>query len=51
VGLETKVAGEDKPVINDKAFASAVFAIWLGDKPIQEDVKRDLTIRAAELVR
>lgn len=51
VGLETKVAGEDKPVINDKAFASAVFAIWLGDKPIQEDIKRDLTTRAAELVR
>ncbi|HXZ11095.1 MAG TPA: chalcone isomerase family protein [Candidatus Sulfotelmatobacter sp.] len=51
VGLETKAAGEDKPVINGKAFASAVFAIWLGDKPIQEDVKRDLTTRAAELAR
>jgi len=50
-GLETKVAGADKPVTNDKAFASAVFAIWLGDKPIQEDVKRDLTTRAAELVK
>ncbi len=51
VGLETKVAGEDKPVMNDKAFASAVFAIWLGDKPIQDDVKRDLITRAAELVK
>ena len=51
VGLETKCAGADKPVINDTAFASAVFAIWLGDKPIQENVKRDLTIRAAELLK
>lgn len=48
VGLETKVAGADKPVINDKAFASAVFAIWLGDKPIQEDIKRDLVARVSE---
>jgi len=51
VGLETKIAGADKPVIKDKAFASAVFAIWLGDKPIQEDVKSALTARAAELVK
>jgi len=51
VGLETKCAGADKPVMNDTAFASAVFAIWLGDKPIQENVKRDLTIRAAELLK
>jgi len=49
VGLETKVAGIDKPVIDDKAFASAVFAIWLGDKPIQEDIKKALITRAAEL--
>lgn len=51
VGLETRVAEADKPVINDKVFASAVFAIWLGDKPIQEDVKRDLAARAADLMK
>ena len=51
VGLETKVVGAEKPRINDKAFASAVFAIWLGDKPVQEDVKRDLTTRVAWLVK
>ena len=51
VGLETKVVGVDKPAINDKAFASAVFGIWLGDKPIQEDIKRDLVARAAELLK
>jgi len=51
VGLETKVAGVDKPAINDKAFASAVFGIWLGDKPIQEDVKKDLVVRSGELLK
>lgn len=50
-GLETKVAGVDKPAINDKAFASAVFGIWLGDKPVQEDVKKDLVARGGELLK
>ena len=51
VGLETKVAGVDKPPINDKAFASAVFGIWLGEKPIQEDIKKDLIARAGDLLK
>jgi hypothetical protein len=49
-GLETTVGGQEKPVINDKAFAAAVFGIWLGDKPIQDDIKRDLVARAAQLL-
>jgi chalcone isomerase-like protein len=51
VGLETKVAGVDKPAINDQAFASSVFAIWLGDKPIQEDLKQELLARGKELLK
>jgi len=51
VGLETKVAGVDKPAINDKAFAAAVFGIWLGDKPIQDDIKKDLVARGSELLK
>jgi hypothetical protein len=51
VGLVTKVAGADKPAINDKALASAIFAIWLGDKPIQDDLKKDLVARGAELLK
>lgn len=50
-GLQTKVAGADKPVINDKAFASSVFGIWLGDKPIQDDLKKALVSRAPELLK
>jgi len=45
-GLETKVAGLNKSPINDKAFASSVFGIWLGEKPIQDDIKRDLVSKA-----
>lgn len=50
-GLETKVAGTDKPIINDKNFASTVFAIWLGEKPVQDDIKRDLVARGGELLK
>ena len=49
--LETKVAGLSKPAINDKAFAAAVFGIWLGEKPIQDDVKKGLASRAGELIK
>lgn len=51
VGLETKVAYVDKPPINDKAFATSVFSIWLGDKPVQEDVKKDLVAHAKDVLK
>jgi hypothetical protein len=49
--LATKVAGVDKPEINDKTFAAAVFGIWLGEKPIQDDIKKGLASRAGELIK
>jgi hypothetical protein len=49
--IETTAAGEVKPPIADRAFAAAVFGIWLGEKPIQEDLKRDLVSRAVEVLR
>ena len=49
--LATKVIGVDKPEIADKDFAAAVFGIWLGEKPIQGDVKKGLASRAAELIK
>jgi hypothetical protein len=51
VGLETKVGGLNNPPLNDKVLASAVLGIWLGDKPIQDDIKRDLVARAGELTK
>lgn len=49
--LESVMAGQAKPPIADKAFAMAVFAIWLGEKPIQDDLKKAVVSRAAELIR
>lgn len=49
--LETVMAGQARPPIADKAFASAVFAIWLGERPIQDDLKKAVVSRAGELVR
>ncbi len=43
--LETVVAGAAWLPIADKAFTTAVFSIWLGDKPIQENIKIDLAKR------
>jgi hypothetical protein len=48
--LETKVAGLNKPPITDEKFAAAVFGIWLGEKPIQEDIKKGLVSRAGALL-
>jgi len=50
-GLLTKVAGADKPAINDKAFASSVFGIWLGDEPVQDDLKKALASGVPELLK
>jgi hypothetical protein len=49
-GLETTVAGQEKAAIDDKPFAAAVFGVWLGARPIQDDIKRDLVARAAQLL-
>jgi hypothetical protein len=49
--LEVRVAGLNKVPIKDKAFAASVFGIWLGEKPIQDDLKKDLIARAGELLK
>jgi hypothetical protein len=49
--LEFTASGQGKPPIKDKPFATAVFAIWLGENPIQEDIKRDLVARAAAVLK
>lgn len=49
--LETNMAGQAKPPINNKAFAARVFGIWLGEKPLQADIKKDLVARAPGLIQ
>jgi len=48
--LETNVADVAKPAIADRAFSEAVFAIWLGDKPLEDQVRKRLVSRASELL-
>jgi hypothetical protein len=48
--LETSFAGQINTPIVDKDFAAAVFGIWLGEYPIQADIKRDLVSRAPLLI-
>ena len=49
--LETIAKGAPKPPIADKNFAAAVFGIWLGDEPVQDDIKRDLVTRISSTVK
>ena len=49
--LEAKTPSVERGAIADKAFASAVFGIWLGDKAIQDDIKKGLASRAGELIK
>lgn len=49
--LEVVMPGQAKPPIADKAFATAVFGIWLGEKPIQDDLKKAVVSRASEVMR
>lgn len=49
--LETVMAGKSMPSIPDRDLAAAVFAVWLGEKPIQKDIKKGLVLRAAVLIR
>jgi hypothetical protein len=43
--IEATINGVVQPPVADKNFAAAVFGIWLGERPIQEDIKRDLVSR------
>lgn len=49
--LETTAAGQQKPPIRDREFSTAVFSIWLGEKPLQPDIKREIVARAGKLLR
>jgi Chalcone isomerase-like len=48
--LEATMAGKPKPPIANKAFAAAVFALYLGETPLQDDLKVDLVSRAAQVL-
>jgi hypothetical protein len=41
-GTAVSVKGAEKGVIEGKDFADALFAVWLGNNPVQEDLKKAL---------
>ncbi len=41
-GTVVTVKGAEKGVIEGKDFADALFGVWLGGNPIQEDLKKEL---------
>jgi hypothetical protein len=41
-GTMVSVKGTEKGVIEGKDFADALFAVWLGNNPVQEDLKKAL---------
>jgi hypothetical protein len=45
--LEVSLAGRRRPPIEGKDFAAAVFGIYLGERPLQEDIKLGLVSRLA----
>ena len=41
-GTSVTAKGESRGVIEGKDFADALFAVWLGENPVQEDLKKAL---------
>jgi hypothetical protein len=42
--------GTAKPLIADKAFADALFAIWLRDRTSPDSIRKQVVSRASELL-
>jgi hypothetical protein len=42
VGTKVKVKGKEAGVVEGKDFADALFSIWLGPKPAQEGLKKEM---------
>ncbi len=49
--LESIMTGQTKPPIANKAFAERLFGLYLGPKPIQEDIKAGVVARATEVLK
>jgi len=49
--LAATMAGQERAPIESKDFAAAVFGLYLGERPLQEDIKSALVSRLASLPR
>lgn len=48
--IQTVMAGEEKPPIEDAAFAKTLFGLYVGPKPLQNDFKNRMAVRLQELL-
>jgi hypothetical protein len=48
--LKTKMVGAEKPPIENKGFSTALFGLYVGTQPLQEDIKQGLVSQAAQLL-
>ena len=49
--LESVMAGQTKPPIQNRAFAEKLFGLYLGPQPIQQDIKADVVARAGDVLK
>lgn len=49
--LESIMAGQAKPPIANRAFAERVFGLYVGEAPIQQDIKAGVVARVPEVLK
>ncbi len=49
--LESIMAGQQKPPIANKDFTERLFGLYVGPKPIQDDIKAGVVARASEVLK
>jgi hypothetical protein len=49
--VEAVMAGQAKPPIVNQAFAEQLMGLYVGPKPIQEDIKAGVVARAGEVIK
>lgn len=45
IGLLTSVSGQARPIVTEPRLAQDIWGIWLGDRPISEDLREELVLR------
>jgi hypothetical protein len=49
--VEAVMAGQAKPPIANKAFAEQLMGLYVGPKPVQDDIKAGVVARAGEVIK
>jgi hypothetical protein len=49
--LESIMAGQAKPAIANKAFTDRLFGLYVGEAPLQADIKADIVARAKDVLK